>query len=113
MNIKETLAEKLKNSSTDVKNNVISSLYADELAARTAACIKVLSKIDEKEKELKKLKTPDNLVFDVDGTVTNSGFTKGRIEEIKKSTKELESLNVALEYALERNEFSKVLELGK
>ena len=113
MSIKETLATKLLNSGGDVKNNILDTLYNNELKARTDACLKVLSKIEEKEKELKKLKVADNNIFDEKGTVVAGGYSKARVDEIKRATEELEKLNRALENALENNDFTKALELGK
>ena len=113
MSIKETLAEKLLNSGSDVKSNILDTLYNRELTTRTDACLKLLTKIEEKEKELKKLKVSDNNIYDEGGTVVAGGYSKGRIDEIKKVKEELDKLNRALENALENNDFSKALELGK
>ena len=111
--IKEKLAERLLTSGSDVKNNVLDTLYNNELKTRTDACLKVLTKIEEKEKELKKLKVSDNNIYDEKGTVVAGGYSKARVDDIKKASDELERLNKALENALENNDFTKVLELGK
>ena len=111
--IKEKLAERLLTSGSDVKNNVLDTLYNNELKTRTDACLKVLTKIEEKEKELKKLKVSDNNIYDEKGTVVAGGYSKARVDDIKKASEELERLNKALENALENNDFTKVLELGK
>ena len=111
--IKEKLAERLLTSGSDVKNNILDTLYNNELKTRTDACLKVLTKIEEKEKELKKLKVSDNNIYDEKGTVVAGGYSKARVDDIKKASEELERLNKALENALENNDFTKVLELGK
>lgn len=111
--IKEKLAERLLTSGSDVKNNILDTLYNNELKTRTDACLKVLTKIEEKEKELKKLKVSDNNIYDEKGTVVAGGYSKARVDDIKKASDELERLNKALENALENNDFTKVLELGK
>ena len=111
--IKEKLAERLLTSGSDVKNNVLDTLYNNELKTRTDACLKVLTKIEEKEKELKKLKVSDNNIYDEKGTVVAGGYSKARVDDIKKASDELERLNKALENALENNDFTRVLELGK
>lgn len=111
--IKEKLAERLLTSGSDVKNNILDTLYNNELKTRTDACLKVLTKIEEKEKELKKLKVSDNNIYDEKGTVVAGGYSKARVDDIKKVSDELERLNKALENALENNDFTKVLELGK
>lgn len=113
MSIKEILAEKLLNSGTDVKNNVLDVLYNTELKTRTDACLKLLSKIEEQQKELKKLRVSNNNIYNEDGTVQSGGFTKERIGEINNAKANLEKLEKALESALERNDFTKALELGK
>ena len=113
MSIKQTLAERLLNSGSDVKSNILDTLYNNELRTRTDACLKVLTKIEEKEKELKKLKVSDNNIYDEKGTVVAGGYSKARVEDIRKTSEDLDKLNKALESALENNDFTKVLELGK
>ena len=113
MSIKNLLAEKLLNSGSTVKSNVIDTLYQNELTTRTNACISLLKKIEAKENELKKSSVADNVIYDKDGVPLTEGYSKNRVEELKKLRKEITALETALSDALEKNDFTKALELGK
>lgn len=113
MELKIAVAEQLANSGDVVKERVIAHLAAQELDRRTEATIKVVSKIDELEKELKKLSRPDVETFDMDGKALPGVFSKARTEEIKKVKEQKEKLDKALTRALAEGLFDKVFEVSK
>ena len=111
--IRAKVVEQLATANTAVKDKVIDHLYQEELAKRTAATLKVVSRLEETEKEYRKLEKPDVETFGADGVVANASYSKERNEARKKNREEAAKLEAALKAALEENKFDKVLELGK
>lgn len=113
MDIKKEVAEKLVGTSEKVKDRVLDFLIERELEKRTSACLKVIEKITELEKSLAKESKPDMESYDLEGNVTSTSFSKERVQSLRKLREEREKLDGALKKALENNDFSRVLELGK
>jgi transcription termination factor NusB len=113
MDIKQTVTDLLKDSGQNVKDQVVNTLFKAELDKRTDACLKVIEKITENEKAYKKANKPDIETFKEDGKVDTSGYSKAKVEELKKMREEKEKLDTALQNALEKNDFTKLLELAK
>lgn len=110
--VKEVLSEKLKLSNEDVKAKLIDHMYNEEVARRTAACLKVITKIQESDKELAKLSRGDVETFNEAGEPNTPVYTKERVDALKKAKETNQKLLSALDSALNKNDFKKVLELG-
>ena len=113
MELKIQVAERLAESNTIVRERVIEHLKNQEVERRTDATLKVVAKIDDVTKELKKLTKPDIENFDEDGKSVYTAFSKERAKQIKDAKELKEKLEKALEKALTSNEFDKVFELSK
>lgn len=111
--IRAKVVEQLATANGTVREKVIDHLYQEELAKRTAATLKVVGKLEDAEKEFRKLEKPDVETYAADNTVASASFSKERNEARKKNREEAAKLEAALKAALEENKFDKVLELGK
>lgn len=114
MEIKNKVAEMLANVSTGcekVKNAVIQNLYDAELQRRVDAALKCIAKIEELDKELKKISKPDVETYNADGSVANQSYSKDKVEQIKNKNKEKENFETALMQALEKNDFDALLKV--
>lgn len=113
MEIKNEIAERLVGSSGVVKEKVIDILFQKELDRRTDACLKVIEKLAELDKQYKKENKPDIETYNEDGTVDKQTYSKEKAEALRRLREQRSNLDAALKKALEHNDFSKVLELGK
>ena len=80
---------------------------------RVNACLTVLNKINDLEIEYKKVNKPDVETFSETGEKISSSFSKEKVQTLKDLRERHEKLDSALRNALEKNDFTKVLELGK
>lgn len=114
LNIKADLAEKLVGGNEEVKSRVIDLLYQQELTKRTDACVKVLALIDDTAKEYANLAKPDHQTFNENGSESTKAFTKERVDQLLQKLRDKKAkLEGALQAALEKNDFSKVLDAIK
>jgi len=105
------VSEKVEMSSKSVKDKVVEMLAEKEVQARTDATMSVLSKLNETNKALNKVK-PDNVSYDQDGKEVSATYSKAKFDERKKLLETRDSLDKALTLALVKNDFSKVKELA-
>lgn len=113
LQVRADVAEALAQSGQQIRTLVISDLTQTEIAKRKVAVLKVLSKVDEAYKELRKQESQGERKFDLAGTpIGEPSFTKAQLGEIKKVKEEVAKLQAALEKAFSDNDFQKVLELG-
>jgi len=110
-NLLSEVAEKIGQSTSQVRERVISALVEREVVARTDILDKALAKRTELDREIRKLQKPDVEQFDVDGKVVSASFSKARVDELKKAREGLEKLEKAIDKALTDNDFSKLKEI--
>ena len=95
-----------------VRAKLVSAYIDDEVAKRTKAATSVMEKIEEAEREVKKVR-PTPTGFNASGQpVGDPVFTKEQVDSLKKLHEQLGKLNNALEKALEEGDFTKVFELA-
>lgn len=116
-NAPASIAELLKNrtdsnvGNTIVVNQIVDELADAEIALRRQALLTVVRSIEEKEKELQKIK-PDNNVYDKEGSVTLEGFSKKSIDQIAKLKQEIAEMTKAIEAAFTDFKWEAVKKLG-
>lgn len=113
MNVKELLSEvhaEIAAGADKVIAGVRAALVSKELSEREAAVLSALGKLQEAERDSKKIK-PDNELFDGEGKSIQTGFSKAKLEELKKNRELVEKLEGAIVKAL-GGDFSKVKELA-
>lgn len=110
VNVKALVAEQLLDTAPKVKGRVLDILVAEEQERRVKAVLKTIKDLDEARRSVQKVK-PDSSVFAVDGSVLQVGYTKAKLEELKKANELVAKLEAALEEALsdEKPNFEKVL----
>jgi hypothetical protein len=111
IDILSEVAEKIGQSTPQVRERVIDSLVEREVAARTDILDKALAKRTELDREIRKLQKPDVEQFDHEGKVMSASFSKARVDELKKAREGLEKLEKAIDKAITDNDFSKVKEI--
>ena len=103
--IKQIIADKLKASAPIVKESIIQQLVDAEILVRKELIItKGLNKLDELNKELKKLK-PDNISYDSEGKVLSETWTKAAVDNAKKIKDTITKVENAIEKALTENNY--------
>lgn len=109
--IRADVATALENSGTKVRTIVVEQLAKAEIDKRTTSVMKVLDKIDEKNKEMRKAEGAGTSSFDAAGVAVGSPvYTKQQVEDMKKIRENIAKLQKALEVAFTTNDFSKVHE---
>lgn len=113
--LRAEIATRLSTSGKDVREIVIADLTKAEIDRRASAVKSLITKIDEKVKELKKAEKEGKPAgFTKDGQpVGDPIYTKEQAEAIKKVNEDIAKIEAALRKAFEEGDFSKVLELGK
>ena len=94
------IKDKVKKSDKVVENRVVDMLVEKQVAARANKLVKALETISSLQKDLEKLKGPDNILYNADGKVTQELFSKERINQIKEHTKKIEKLHKTINNAL-------------
>lgn len=113
--LRAEIATRLATSGKDVREIVIADLTKAEIDRRAGAVKTVITKIDDKVKELKKAEKEGKPAgFTKDGVAVGDPiYTKEQAEAIKKINEEITKLQAALTKAFDEGDFSKLLELGK
>lgn len=97
--IREAISKKIKEYNPIVVEGIIETLAQEEIARRKNLVRKGIEKFEELEKGLKKMK-PDNVAYNEQGEEISSGWTKAGLDAHTKTKKELETLNNALDNAI-------------
>lgn len=109
--IRAAIKDNLKTVGPTVQSALVEVATKKEVERRVAAQ-SVLEKIEETEKELKKIK-PTYAGYDLQGKgVGEPIYTKEQADSYKKLNEQGAKLHSALEKALTESDFTKVLELG-
>jgi hypothetical protein len=105
MTLQESVAEKISQSGTKVKDIVIDELVNVEINKRTELIIQALPLIDKFEKELAKNNKPDiaEILNAESVVIQQAGYSKSKLEQIKKEKEKLENLKKAIDDCLELN----------
>lgn len=112
--IRQEVTTRLGSSGPQVKELVIADMTAKEIENRRAATMTVLGRIEEKQKELKKLENGGSYTYSATGEkVGTPAFTKDQAEKMKKLREEIVKLQAALTQAFTDSNFQKLLELAK
>lgn len=110
--IRAAIKDNLKTVGPTVQSTLVEVATKKEVERRVAASQSVLEKIEETEKELKKIK-PTYAGYDLQGKgVGEPIYTKEQADSYKKLNEQGAKLHSALEKALTESDFTKVLELG-
>ena len=109
--LRKEVVERLTASGGKVGNLVVNELVESEIGKRAPAVVGLLTKVDEKYKELKKAQGTQS--FSLSGeAIGEPVFTKQQVEAVKKLPKEIERIQAALEKAFSDGDFKKVYELA-
>lgn len=92
-----------------VRDDVVKKLVTAEIENRVQKLTDALSARKTLFVELKKAEKPDVQTFNADGSVATSGYSKEKLEQIKKAKEKLDKQDKAIEAAL-GGDFSKLQE---
>ncbi len=110
--IRGAVKDGLIDSSTVVRQAIVSNLVKAEMDKREKAAISVFEKLEAAELDRRKVR-PQFAGYNADGKpIGEPVFTKDQADQIKKTDELIAKLNGALEKALTSNDFSKVFELA-
>ena len=111
--LRKEVVERLAASGGIVRDRVVGELVESEIGKRKTAVVGLLTKVDEKYKELKKAQAQGTQNFNLAGEpVGELIFTKQQVDANKKLTDEIERIQAALEKAFSDGDFKKVYELA-
>ena len=97
--IKETISKKIKEANPEVLIGLIDTLVQEEVSKRKDMVKKGIEKYEELESSYKKMK-PDNVTYNQDGSEASKLWSKDALDKFNKAGKEIESLNNALNSAI-------------
>ena len=112
MEINQKVAEKITGSNEKIKEGLIEHLAGKEIERRTNAVIKVFSELTALEKEIVKIK-PDLNQYDTNGLLVIENWSKDKLTERNKKIEKINKLTAALDKALDKNDFSDLLNVEK
>jgi hypothetical protein len=98
--INEQVAERIKGIAPDVENKVVDLLVDKEVNRRVEIITQGLGKLEELDRESRKLSKPDVETFGEDGNLSSSGYSKARKEEREKLAQRIDKLTKAVEKAV-------------
>lgn len=103
ISVSTKVAEKLAElGGSMVEDRVVDTMLEREIEKRSNALVKVMDLLEQAEKSFKKL-GPDQHTFNVDGSKATEGYSKSRIDERNKATKQVARLTGAINKALGPN----------
>jgi len=110
--IKETISKKIKEANPEVLTGLIDTLVQEEVSKRKDMVKKGIEKYEELENAFKKMK-PDNVTYNQDGTEANKLWSKDALDKYNKANKEIESLNNALNSAINEANYEPLSKIVK
>lgn len=113
VSIREAVAESVSNVGERTRNQVVEAFAQREADKRATALVKALDKLTELEREGYKLKKPDIVSFNEDGSPKDSAYSQERVKAIKEHGEKLEKLTNAINAADDKGDFSKLYDLVK
>lgn len=112
MSIREKIADQLANITPSVVDQVVEAIATRETNKRSEAIIKVIDKLDQAEKEMKKLERPDQVFYNDKNEVDVAVFSEGRKNERMKKAKLIERLTNAITKAIEKGDMQDVYNMA-
>ena len=112
MDINQKVAERIAGSNEKIQESVIEHLAGKEVERRTNAVIKVFAELTALEKEVTKIK-PDLSQYDSNGALVVENWSKAKIDERNKKIDKRNKLISALDKALDKNDYSDLLNIEK
>ena len=112
MDINQKVAERIAGSNEKIQESVVEHLAGKEIERRTNAVIKVFSELAALEKEVSKIK-PDLSQYDSNGDLVVENWSKSKLDERNKKIDKRNKLTAALDKALDKNDFSDLLNVEK
>ena len=112
MDINQKVAERIAGSNEKIQESVVEHLASKELERRTNAVIKVFAELAALEKEVSKIK-PDLPQYDSNGDLVVENWSKAKLDERNKKIDKKNKLTAALDKALDKNDFSDLLNVEK
>lgn len=101
VSIRAKIAENLAGLAPTVEQRVIDTLIEKEVTQRADLISRGLDKLAEAQREHHKIDRPDNTTYNSDGSVATASYTKGRLDDLKKSNEQIEKFTRVLNKALE------------
>jgi predicted S18 family serine protease len=98
--IHEQVGEKLKTISPTVEGRVVDLLVDKEVNRRVEIISAGLTRLEEIQKEGRKLEKPDVEAYDDGGNLSSAAYSKARTEERKKLTERFDKMSKAIDKAL-------------
>jgi hypothetical protein len=111
--INEAVAEKLANISPVVNEKVVDLLVDKEVNRRVELITQGLAKLNEAERETRKLSKPNAETFNADGSVATTAFTKDALDALNKHNEKTEKLRKALDKAVDSGDIGDLTNLVK
>lgn len=111
--INEAVASKLENISPVVAEQVVNLLVEKEVNRRVELITQGLAKLNEYDREARKLSKPNVETFNADLTPAAPQFSKERVEEITKHREKTEKLSKALDKAIDKGDIGDLANLVK
>jgi hypothetical protein len=112
MNIREAVAEKIKNSTSAVTDAAVDIMAQKVIQKRVEQVVAAFTELDNLDRELKKCK-PDLISYNDDGSVKDTSWSKGAFEARKKLSDRHDKIEKALEAALgDKGDFNSLASLG-
>lgn len=107
------IAERVKTSAPLVRQRFIDSQVDKEVSDRVGLLDRGMQKRFQLKNDLKKIDFPDQVFYDQDKKPVMQGYTKPRLEEIRKAKEALGKFEGILERAISKDDWSKLKEAIK
>jgi len=110
--INESVGEIIGASNGKVRSHLVDTIAGREITRRQEAVVKAYDLLQEKEKDLKKIK-PDSVTYDVDRKPLTTGYSSAKLDERQKIVDAIEKIKKALEKAFaEKPDYQQLFSLN-
>lgn len=110
-NLQTAVAVAVSSVGPNTRKRVVEHFANIEAEKQSEALINGLSKLTNLENGLKKIDRPDVETFNSDGSPESSSYSKGRIEERKKLTAQIDKITKAIGKADDKADFNDLYNL--
>lgn len=112
--ITQVVSDRISSISSAVNESVIEALVNRELEKRSNAIVQGFDRLDNLNKEFRKIRPDIQALFDEDGVETTpASWSKSKLEERSKAKSNIDKLENALNLAIEQGEMQKLYDLLK
>lgn len=111
--IRDAVAAALSDLGDNTRSRVVEHFANIEAQKRADALVAGLNKLNDFERDLRKINKPDQETFNADGSVASATYSKDRLEAIKKLNDQIEKLTKALNKADDAADFGDLYNLTK